>query len=84
MSSLKEQFQRVVGKGKPSWVTKENFCITWKCLLALTAVSEIVPKCCISGSFVVYEGYSTSSKGFLPTVIDIIMICIKFTHSHPF
>ena len=33
---------------------------------------------------VVYEGYSFSSKGFLPSGIDIMMICIKFTHSHPF
>ena len=31
-----------------------------------------------------YEGYSISSKGFLPTVVDIMVIWIKFTHSHPF
>ena len=81
---MKEQFQRVVGKGKPSWVTKENFCIAWKCLVALTTVSEIVPQYCISDSLVVHEGYSIASKGFLPIVIDIMMICIKFTHSYPF
>ena len=29
-------------------------------------VFEIAPKCCISDSFVNNEGYSISSKGFLP------------------
>ena len=38
---------------------------------------------CISDSFVDYEGYSISSKGFLPTVVDIMVIRIKFAHSHP-
>ena len=31
-----------------------------------------------------YEGYSISSKGFLPTVVDTVVIWVKFTHSHPF
>ena len=35
---------------------------------------EIAPKYCILDSFVDYEGYSISSKGFLPTVVDIILI----------
>ena len=35
---------------------------------------EIAPKNCILDSFVEYEGYSISSKGFLPTVIDIMVI----------
>ena len=30
------------------------------------------------------EGYSISSKGFLPTVVDILVIQIKFAHSHSF
>ena len=30
-----------------------------------------------------YEGYSISSKGFLPTTVDIMVIWIKFAHSHP-
>ena len=29
---------------------------------------------CISDSLVDYEGYSISSKGFLPTVADIMVI----------
>ena len=47
-------------------------------------VFEIAPDYCISGSFVDYEGYSISSKGFLPTVVDITVILIKFAHSSPF
>ena len=39
-----------------------------------SVVFEIVPKYCISDSFVDYEGYSISSKEFLPTVVDVIVI----------
>ena len=37
-------------------------------------VFEIASKHCISDSFFDYEDYSISSKGFLPTVIDIMVI----------
>ena len=36
---------------------------------------------CILDSFVDYEGYSISSKRFLPTVVDIMVIWVKFTYS---
>ena len=39
-----------------------------------SVIFEIASKYCISDSFVDYDGYSTSSKGFLPTVVDIIVI----------
>ena len=39
-----------------------------------SVVSEITSKNCISDSFVVHDGYSISSKGFLPTVVDIMII----------
>jgi len=39
-----------------------------------SVVFETVPKYCISDSFVYYEIYSISSKGFLPTVVDIMVI----------
>ena len=39
-----------------------------------SVVFEIAPKNCISDSFVDNEGYSISSKGFLPTVVDIMVI----------
>ena len=42
-----------------------------------SVVFEIAPKYCIADSFVDYEGNSISSKGFLPTVVDIIVIVIK-------
>ena len=44
---------------------------------------EVVPKYCISDSCVDNEGYF-SSKGFLPTVVDIVIIWIKFFHNCPF
>ena len=39
-----------------------------------SVVFEIASKYCISDSFVDYDGYSIFSKGFLPTVIDIMVI----------
>ena len=42
---------------------------------------EIAPKYCISDSFVDCEGYSVSSKGFFPTVVYIMVIWIKLSHS---
>ena len=39
-----------------------------------SAFFEIVSKYCILDSFVDYEGYSISSKGLLPTVVDIMVI----------
>ena len=39
-----------------------------------SVIFEIAPKYCISNSFLDYDGYSTSSKGFLPTVVDIMVI----------
>ena len=44
---------------------------------------EIVPKYCILDSFIDYEDYSISSKEFLPTVVDIMVIRIKFANSGP-
>ena len=37
-------------------------------------IFETAPKYCISGSFVDYESYFISSKGFLSTVVDIMVI----------
>ena len=43
---------------------------------------ETACKYCNSDSFVDYEGNSTSSKGFLPTVVDIMLLLLlsHFTH----
>ena len=43
----------------------------------IIVIFEIAPKYCILDSFFFffyYEGYSISSKGFLPTVVDIMVI----------
>ena len=39
-----------------------------------SVVFEIASKFCILDSFVDHHGYSISSKGFLPTVVDIMVI----------
>ena len=47
-------------------------------------VFEIASKYCISDSFVDHHGYSISSNVFLPVVVDIMVISVKFTHYSPF
>ena len=39
-----------------------------------SVIFEIVFKYCISDSFVDHDGYSISSEGFLPAVVDIKVI----------
>ena len=39
-----------------------------------SVIFEIASKFCNLDSFVYYDGYSLSSKGFLPTVVDIMVI----------
>ena len=39
-----------------------------------SVIFEIAPKYCILDSFVDYEGYSIFSKGFLATVVDMMVI----------
>ena len=52
---------------------QSSFCRFW-----------VASKYCILDCFVDHDGYSISSKGFLPTVVDIMVIWIKFAHSSPF
>ena len=40
----------------------------------LSVIFEIASKYSISDSFVDYDGYSISPKGFLPTLVDIMAI----------
>ena len=60
------------------WGIGLNYCdIEWFALETnrdLSVIFEIASKYCISESFVDYDGYSISSKGFLPTVVDIMVI----------
>ena len=39
-----------------------------------SVIFEITFKYCILDSFIDYEGYSNSPKGFLTTVVDIMVI----------
>ena len=39
-----------------------------------SVIFEIASKYCYSDSFVDHRGYSIASKGFLPTVVDIMVI----------
>ena len=52
---------------------QRSFCCFWDCIQVLHF-----------GLSVDYDGYSISSKGFLPTVVDIMVIWVKFTLSSPF
>ena len=49
-----------------------------------SVVFEIASKYCILDSFVDHDGYSISSEGFLLTVVDIMVILIKFARCSPF
>ena len=63
----------ITGQGKDM-----NYCdIEWFALETSrdhSVIFEIASKYCISDSFVDYDGYSISSKGFLSTVVDIMII----------
>ena len=48
--------------------------LPWKRTEIILSFFEIVSKYCISGSFVDHDGYSISSEGFLPAVVDIRVI----------
>ena len=52
---------------------QRSFCRFWDCIQVLHY-----------RSFVDYDGYSIYSKGFLPTVVDTMIIWVKFNHSSPF
>ena len=49
-----------------------------------SVIFEIASKYCISDSLFDHVGYSISSEGFLPAVVDIMVIWVKFTYSSPF
>ena len=49
-----------------------------------SVIFEIASKYYISDSFVAYDGYSISAKEFLPTLVVIKILWVKFTHSSLF
>ena len=67
------QFFSVTGWG----IGLDNCDIAWFALEMNrdhSVVFKIASKYCISDSFVDHDGYSISSKGFLSTVVNIIVI----------
>ena len=60
------------------WVIDLDYCdIEWFALETNrdhSVIFEIASKYCISDSFVDHDGYSISSKGSLPSVVDIMVI----------
>ena len=66
-------FFRVTGRG-----VDLDYCDTEWLALEMnrdhSVIFETATKYCISDSFVDHDGYSISSKGFLPTVLDIMVI----------
>ena len=56
------------------WITQKFSGLPWKETKIILLFSKPEPKYCISDSFVDYEGYSISSKGFIATVVDIMVI----------
>ena len=67
------QFLSITG-----WDIELDYCdIEWFALETNrdhSVIFENASKYCISDSFVDYDDYSISSKGFLPTVVDIMVI----------
>ena len=66
-------FFSLIGKG-----IDLDYCdIEWFALVSnrdYSVISDIAAKYYILDSFVDHDGYSISSKGFLPTVVDIMVI----------
>ena len=64
--------------GISGWAIDLDYCdIEWFALETNrdhSVIFETAFKYCISDSFVDYDGYSIFYKGFLPTVLDIMVI----------
>ena len=64
--------------GISGWGTNlDYYDIKWFALETIrdhSVIFEIASKHCISDSFVDYEGYCIPSKGFLSTIVDIMVI----------
>ena len=64
--------------GISGWVIDSDYCdVEWFPLKTNghhSVIFEIEPKYCVLDSFFDYVGYSISFKGFLPIVVDIMVI----------
>ena len=57
--------------------------LCWKWIEIILLFLRLHPSTAFQ-TLVDYVGYSLSSKGFLPTAVNIMVIWVKFTHSSPF
>ena len=70
--------------GQITWITVILNGLPWKWTEICLSFLRLHPSTAFQSLFVDNEGYSISSKGFLPTVVDIWSSELKFTHSSPF
>ena len=66
-----------------TWITVILNGLPWKMKEIILSFLRLHPSTAYQ-TFVDQEGYSISSNRFLDTVVDIMVICIKFGHSSPF
>ena len=69
--------------GTKTWITVILNSLPWKWTEIVLSFLRLNPSTAFQ-SLLLTEGYSISSRGFLPTVVDIMVISIKFTDSSPF
>ena len=68
--------------GTQSWIIVILNGLSWKRTEIILSFLRLHPSSAFR-TFVDYDGYSISSKGFLLTKVDIMVIWVKFTHSCP-
>ena len=68
--------------GAWAWIAVTLNGLSWKRTKIILSFLRLHPSTAFQ-TLVDYRGYCISSKGFLPTVVDIMVIWVKFTHSSP-
>ena len=72
------QFQRLQHYWSRTWITMKLNDLPWKRIEIILSFLRLHPSTAfryqVLHSFVDYDGYSISSKGFLPTVVDVMVI----------
>ena len=71
---LTEFCQENADCGKRPLLTAPDTTLYMEMIRDHSVIFEIASKYCISDSSVDYDGYSISSKGFLPTVVDTMVM----------
>ena len=65
------------------WITVILNGLPWKWTEIILSFLRLHPRTALQ-ILVDYEGYSISSKGYLPIVVDTMVIWVKFAHFSPF